>query len=801
MNTFKRYITLVTTLTLATSLPLGAMKRKDNPVTPSNETEEKKIKITSKQNMQDLSKHTKQEMLLWEKFHEAIQHIYNVSKILNTTYEQEKNTPIEKLPENSLRQMLKKNDMPEDIFLQALKTYFCPEAIQLFISWCETTCTEENDKIFESVINYVLEHESDGNFSIHDEIKSICNKEKIKYPSIEEFNKKYKEQGTETRQDLWIKYKKENMFNSNTINISHVPTLKKLIDETAQEIGVEIKSIDINNCDSTRVNSEDKKLYLDINRILYEHHTNNEIKASLQHECSHIKNNDSCCGKILKIITSFFKSASKENLLLIINDKNSIDLIQQGSKNQNFIYQYLNKTRELFADKEVYDRNNIIHLMTFFAKYFIKKREELNQEDPISVFSLLSESCEHLPIKPRVSFWANKLKKQGWTFTKDTPHNTDQKQNNNYLVTTWFPDRQEYSNFAINAVLTMFFMCLEKNDNIKKIQESLKEVDMTSKIFCLALTCAKKKHLLTIIQELSKPENNNILQKIRTTVLCQIFVNATINGDKEIVTEFFKQENKNVLEKITNYTFKESTINAFLNDIDFHDTYSIILNLLEFKLGDYIDTKNLNESLCKIESTSSNYKKIINFLFMPENKISLRKIDKDTLGRVLQKAIHDNNLKIVNKFFDTENNDVLKRTFLNSALQDCLVNQKIEILKLFFKHGKGIFTQYHMGMIIAAAKPDKIIPGRTKEGYEDILREFFKEENSALFEGINFGKRLYAGPKPIKVVKKAIKYGTSPKTLQIILDNNTIKQKDLKKALEKARTKEIKETINKYIKE
>jgi hypothetical protein len=581
MNSFKRYLALVATAIICTaSLPLGAMKRKDNPVTPRDEIEEKKYKITPKQIPQDQPKSEKLSGFLGEKFYEAMELIKKVGIILNTTYEKEKNTPIDELPETSLRQTIKKNNSSEDIFLQQLKTYFCPEAIQLFTSWCETTKdSEENDKLFENVINYVLEHENDGSFSIYDEIKTICDKEKIHYPTIEKFNETCTKQDPKKRYNAWGDYIEKTKFHSNAITIKNFPKFKKCIDETAQEMGVEIKSIYINNCTSTSVHGELKKLHFNISEILYNHYTDNEIKVTLQHECTHVKNNDRG-SQISKIITSFLKSTSKENLLLLINDENSINLIQQ---NTTFISEFYSKTKELFADKGASDKKNTIHLITYFAKKFITQRELSNQEDPITFNSHILESSDHIPLKPRIISSAQKLSPQNISCSC----NELKKQDNKYVVTTWFPARQEYINFAINTLSIIDLIKIFKKNSSINISKYLKKEINHNK--CLnnlerAFTYAMEKNDFSTIQEIFKSDNRDILNSISDIDLNYGFEIAVISNFVNIIQEFFKPCNRDILNRISddniNFSFQMVAINDNLTIVQEFLNNDIIMSIL-----------------------------------------------------------------------------------------------------------------------------------------------------------------------------------------------------------------------------
>ena len=657
MNTFKRCITLVATLAITSSCPLGAMKRKDNPVAPNNEIEEKKYKITPKQNPQDLPKTEKLSGFLGEKFYEAMELIKKVGIILNTTYEQEKNTPIDQLPTNSLRQTIKNNDVSEEIFLQQLKTYFSDDAIQFFISWCESTKdSEENDKLFENVINYVLKHENDGDFSIYNEIKTILNKEKIQYPTIEEFNKTYTEQDPKERLSAWYDYKEKTIFHPNIITISDFPIFKKCIDETTQEIGVEIKNIDITSCDSITINTESKELFFDINEILCNHYTDDEIKAGLQHECTHLKNND--FEKITKIITLFLSSASKENLLLLINDENSIKLIQQ---NTTFIHQFHHKIRELFADKGACDKNNMIHLITFSAKKFIFYTKLFTKNDPFALIPELLNHDDHLALKSRIIFWA---KKYPYSCPWNSFNSKNQSKYTLYSATVWFPARQEYSNFAINTFLIMNFLeTLGKNNPIQIHKDLLNSgCGISLEVFGRSLNYVVEKGLWDIVQKFFKPDNRDILHKINKDVIGKTLINVIKNERLKIVQEFFKVDNRDILHEIDKDVIEKSLV-------------------ITAKCG-LLD--------------------IIREFFKVDNRDILHKIDKDVIGKAFYLAAKNGFLEIVQEFFKEGNKDILHKIKvydLGWAFRLAARNGHSQILTYFLNDCIDIFKNLCDAMI------------------------------------------------------------------------------------------------------
>jgi len=599
MKAHKRYLTLIATLALTASLPLGAMKRKNNQEPSSEETEEKKYKITPKQE--------KISGFLGEKFYEAMELIKKVGIILNTTYEKEKSTPINKLSENSLRQILKKHGMPEDIFLQEIKTSFSPEAIQLFTSWCETTQnSEENDKLFENIINYELEHEKDGSFLIYNEIKNIYDKEKIDYPTIEEFNTTCIEQDPQKRLIAWNKYKEKKTFHSDTISISNFSKFQECITTTAQEIGVEIKSIEINNCTTTGVDFNLKKLYFDINELLYYHCTDDEIKGILQHEYDHLKKNNPVT--ITNIISSFLNSISKKSFLPVINDKNIIKLIR---KNTAFISQFCIKTNELFADQEAYNKNNMIHFIRYFAKIFIEIKKVSKEEDPIACFDyLLLDVSDHIPTKQRIIFWAKKLLMQSMYCPWIKPTQQDKK----YIITTCFPSQQEHINFIINTPHIINTIYYFKGNTCEKNLENCYPIRL--KIFTSSFIYAVKNGILCVVQKLLKKENKNILKKTDEKKLRTAFLDATEYGYVDIIREFFTLENRDILNKMDKKT-------------------------LELSFQHAAENGHLN---------------IIQEFFTRENKDIFNKIEKDSLQRALKKAVkngHDSTVKemLNNKIF------------------------------------------------------------------------------------------------------------------------------------------------------
>jgi len=455
MNIFKRYLALVATLALITSLPLGAMKQPDQQKIKNHPIKEKTF-------YKGMQKDPITTTTSKEYFNIFVSCLKNISERLNKTYDQEEKIVNQKNhKECPLHAILKKHSIPYKTFEKQLKYTFSDIAINRFDTWCKTTeDSQKNNILFEKIIAYTKQNRYKGSFLIYNELKNFCKKKNIMYASVKNFKeiKSFSKDPSFTI-DEWNEHLEIlKHFGKTTIDLDEVPTFKKVLTNVLQTYSIDISSVCIQNEIDTSTSPEGK-ININYNNILLFGLSDEEIESIVYHECEHIKNTDLDITEILK---DFFTQKTQEKISTT-NHNNLCNFVQSTIKTLTYFEQ---KTRELYADNNAFVQNPLA-LITSKAKYFLVYLDLFPGKDPLALWKkwgYLVSQPEHLPLKKRILFWTQQIEDKLLNAIKNSQLQSF------YHVSGIIPTAQEHLLFAKSTILFVLKNAI-KNNNLQYIKE------------------------------------------------------------------------------------------------------------------------------------------------------------------------------------------------------------------------------------------------------------------------------------------------------------------------------------------
>lgn len=417
-----------------------------------------------------------------EQFYFFIDCLNAVRTFLRETLEEEKklqktNTTV---PWPTLHSLLKQKSLSEYPLTEqgveyAIKTHFSDKSIGLFKAYCEQVQeSKENNELFENVVNYFLyKYESQDNFSILNELKTVFNYQHKKSPFLlENFLKKCKETDPVKRGNAYIKNQPTEKFIYG--NIEQCPCLKKCLQDIIEKTGQKfsLNDIELVNTETGVILIGEQVLRFSIPMVLDNGLNDKEIFAVLLHEFTHMRN-DYNSSKYAVALTNFItcstgdsnaKKTFEKKLQNSVKNKKIVDFVQQYP---NIFPYYIAKIQELLADDYAFSIAPF-DLLGFSVKFFLSHREIVPGYDPLVYFTGLTFEPKHLPHKQRITFWAKKLLKKGTCPWKNRKK---------YTIAPYYTQASEHRLFCSIADLTDDFILHLKNRDFKWLKDLCKGTD------------------------------------------------------------------------------------------------------------------------------------------------------------------------------------------------------------------------------------------------------------------------------------------------------------------------------------